>query len=87
MNVRENKLYSTVLAIPDYRLNPSSHTIMTFGETGSGCHPQSKCGFIRGRPHWNGFVRGRKKLRKWQVVPPTGSARSNCSCHGSGEST
>src|SRR5688572_1621895 len=37
MNLRENRLYTTVLAIPDYRLNPSSHTIMTFGEVGSGC--------------------------------------------------
>jgi hypothetical protein len=31
MNTRENKLYATVLALPDYRLNPSSQTVMTFG--------------------------------------------------------
>ena len=36
MNYAENKVYTTVLAIPDYRLNPNSHTVMTFGETGAG---------------------------------------------------
>ena len=33
-NERENKTYATILAIPDYRLNASSKTVMYFGEKG-----------------------------------------------------
>jgi len=61
MNVRENKLYSTVLAIPDYRLNPSSHTIMTFGEVGAGCSPAVKSWFYPGDTYGNRFVYGKKE--------------------------
>jgi hypothetical protein len=33
-NVRGNKTYATILAIPDYRLSASSRTVMYFGESG-----------------------------------------------------
>jgi hypothetical protein len=64
MNVRENKLYSTVLAIPDYRLNPSSHTIMTFGETGAGCAPAVKVWFYPGDNTGSRFVYGKKEAEQ-----------------------
>ena len=78
MNVRENKLYTTVLAIPDYRLNPSSHTVMTFGETGTGCAPAVKAWFYPGDNTGSRFVYGKKEAeRNGQVLPPTGSACSD----------
>jgi hypothetical protein len=64
MNVRENKLYSTVLAIPDYRLNPSSHTVMTFGETGSGCAPAVKVWFYPGDNNGSRFIYGKKEAEE-----------------------
>jgi hypothetical protein len=33
-NERQNRTYATILAIPDYRLNASSRTVMYFGERG-----------------------------------------------------
>ena len=33
-NVRGDKTYATILAIPDYRVSASSRTVMYFGETG-----------------------------------------------------
>jgi hypothetical protein len=35
-NERGDKTFATILAIPDYRLNASSRTVMYFGERGSG---------------------------------------------------
>src|SRR6516165_5612776 len=35
-NLRGDKTYATILAIPDYRLNASSKTVMYFGERGTG---------------------------------------------------
>ena len=35
-NERGDKTYATILAIPDYRLNASSRTVMYFGEKGTG---------------------------------------------------
>jgi hypothetical protein len=64
MNVRENKLYTTVLAIPDYRLNPSSHTIMTFGETGAGCAPAVKAWFYPGDNTGSRFVYGKREAEE-----------------------
>jgi hypothetical protein len=64
MNLRENKLYTTVLAIPDYRLNPSSHTVMTFGETGAGCAPAVKSWFYPGDNTGNRFVYGKKEAEQ-----------------------
>ena len=34
-NTRGDKTYATILAIPDYRVNASSRTVMYFGETGA----------------------------------------------------
>jgi hypothetical protein len=64
MNLRENRLYTTVLAIPDYRLNPSSHTIMTFGEVGSGCPAAVKSWFYPGDNTGNRFVYGKREAEE-----------------------
>jgi len=60
-NVREDKVYATVLALPDYRLNPNSHTVVTFGETGAGCASAVKAWFYPGDNSGNRFVYGKKE--------------------------
>jgi len=40
-NLRGSKTYATILAIPDYRINASSKTVMYFGEKGLGQNPDS----------------------------------------------
>lgn len=64
MNTRENKVYATVLAIPDYRLNPSSQTVVTFGETGAGCPAAVKAWFYPGDSTGNRFVYGKKQAEQ-----------------------
>ena len=64
MNARENKVYATVLAIPDYRFNPNSHTVMTFGETGAGCPAAVKAWFYPGDNTGNRFVYGKKEAEE-----------------------
>jgi hypothetical protein len=60
-NLRENKTYATILAIPDYRLNPSSKTIVTFGEVGAGCASAVKAWFYPGDNFGSRFVYGKKE--------------------------
>jgi hypothetical protein len=60
-NVRENHTYATILALPDYRLNPSSKTVVTFGETGAGCAQAVKAWFYPGDNAGNRFVYGKKE--------------------------
>jgi hypothetical protein len=64
MNTRENRVYATVLAIPDYRLNPSSQTVVTFGETGAGCAAAVKAWFYPGDNAGNRFVYGKKEAEQ-----------------------
>jgi hypothetical protein len=64
MNTRENRVYATVLAIPDYRLNPNSQTVVTFGETGSGCAPAVKAWFYPGDNTGNRFVYGKSEAEQ-----------------------
>ena len=60
-NVREDRVYATILALPDYRLNPNSHTVVTFGETGAGCASAVKAWFYPGDNAGNRFVYGKKE--------------------------
>jgi hypothetical protein len=64
MNTRENKVYATVLAIPDYRLNPHSQTVVTFGEVGAGCAPAVKAWFYPGDNSGNRFVYGKAEAEQ-----------------------
>jgi hypothetical protein len=64
MNTRENKVYATILAIPDYRLNPNSQTVVTFGEVGAGCAPAVKAWFYPGDNSGNRFVYGKTEAEQ-----------------------
>jgi len=55
-NVRENRVYSTILAIPDYRLNASSKTVMYFSERKSGAPMAIKSWFYPGDNFGQRFV-------------------------------
>ncbi|MEO8592626.1 MAG: hypothetical protein ABI759_04820 [Candidatus Solibacter sp.] len=55
-NERGDKLYTTILAIPDYRLNATSKTVMYFSERPTG-HPQAiKSWFYPGDNYGHRFV-------------------------------
>jgi hypothetical protein len=64
MNTRENKVYATILALPDYRLNPNSQTVVTFGEVGAGCAPAVKAWFYPGDNTGNRFVYGKTEAEQ-----------------------
>jgi LPXTG-motif cell wall-anchored protein len=55
-NVREDKVYSTILAIPDYRVNASSKTIMYFTERKAGAPTAIKSWFYPGDNFGQRFV-------------------------------
>jgi LPXTG-motif cell wall-anchored protein len=55
-NERENKIYTTILAIPDYRLNASSKTVMYFTERKSGAPQAIKSWFYPGDNFGHRFV-------------------------------
>jgi hypothetical protein len=50
------KLYATIMAIPDYRPNPSDKTIITFAETAAGGPPAIKEWFYPGDQYGQEFV-------------------------------
>lgn len=55
-NKDENHLYGTFLAIPDYRLKPTSQPIITFGERAAGSPPAVKAWFYPGQNYGHEFV-------------------------------
>jgi hypothetical protein len=55
-NVRENKVFTTVLAINDYRLNASSKTVMYFSERKAGAPMAVKAWFYPGDNYGQRFV-------------------------------
>jgi len=61
MNSRENKVYATVLAIPDYRARPGSKTIITFGEAATGNPTPIKAWFYPGDNSGSRFVYSKKE--------------------------
>jgi len=56
LNEREDKVYSTILAVPDYRLNASSKTVMYFSERGAGAPSAIKSWFYPGDNSGSRFV-------------------------------
>src|SRR6266404_3204422 len=48
MNERENKVYATILAIPNYRLEPTGKTVVTFYEMPAGQPPALRAWFYPG---------------------------------------
>jgi hypothetical protein len=55
-NERGNRVYTTILAIPDYRLNATSKTVMYFSERMSGAPPAIKSWFYPGDNFGHRFV-------------------------------
>jgi hypothetical protein len=55
-NERGNQIYTTILAIPDYRLNATSKTVMYFSERPSGHPPALKSWFYPGDNFGHRFV-------------------------------
>jgi hypothetical protein len=55
-NERGNRVYSTILAIPDYRLNATSKTVMYFSERPAGTPPAIKSWFYPGDNFGHRFV-------------------------------
>src|SRR5262249_46532286 len=71
-NLRGNKTYATILAIPDYRLNASSRTVMYFGEKGTGSGADSpvaiKSWFYPGDNYGQRFVYPMKEATQIAAV-------------------
>jgi LPXTG-motif cell wall-anchored protein len=61
LNSRENKVYATILAIPDYRARPASKTIITFGEAATGNPTPIKAWFYPGDNSGSRFVYSKKE--------------------------
>jgi hypothetical protein len=55
-NESEDRVYATILAIPDYRLSATSRTVMYFTERASGAPPAIKSWFYPGDNFGNRFV-------------------------------
>jgi hypothetical protein len=55
-NLREDKVYSTILAINDYRINASSKTVMYFSERKAGAPMAIKAWFYPGDNYGQRFV-------------------------------
>src|SRR3954451_17954283 len=55
-NERGNQIYTTILAIPDYRLNATSKTVMYFSERPAGHPPAIKSWFYPGDNFGHRFV-------------------------------
>jgi len=60
-NIREDKVYATILAIPDYRVNASSKTVMYFSERPEGTPVAIKSWFYPGDNFGNRFVYPKSK--------------------------
>jgi hypothetical protein len=71
-NLRGNHTYATILAIPDYRLNASSRTVMYFGEKGTGSAADSpvaiKSWFYPGDNYGQRFVYPKKEATQIAAV-------------------
>src|ERR1700733_8726234 len=60
-NKNENHVFGTFLAIPDYRLRPSSETIIKFEERAAGSPQAIKAWFYPGRNYGHEFVYPKKE--------------------------
>jgi hypothetical protein len=56
LNEREDRVFATILAIPDYRLSATSRTVMYFTERAAGAPPAIKSWFYPGDNFGNRFV-------------------------------
>ena len=63
-NERGNKVFTTILAIPDYRLNATSKTVMYFSERMAGTPPAIKSWFYPGDNFGQRFVYPKVKAQE-----------------------
>ena len=68
-NERGNHVYSTILALPDYRLNATSKTVMYFSERPAGTPPAIKSWFYPGDNFGHRFVY--PKVKAVQIAAET----------------
>jgi hypothetical protein len=67
-DVRETKVLSTILAIPDYRINATSKTVMYFSETKAGAPMPIKSWFYPGDNFGQRFVYPKVKAQEIAAV-------------------
>ena len=79
-NERGDHVYTTILAIPDYRLNATSKTVMYFSERPAGHPPAIKSWFYPGDNYGHRFVY--PKAQAVQIAQETRAASSgrHCAC-------
>lgn len=63
-NQRENKIYATILAIPNTRLTPADKTIITFAERPNGEPPALRAWFYPGDNWGDEFVYSKSKAKE-----------------------
>jgi hypothetical protein len=63
-NERENKIYATILAIPNTRLTPADKTIITFAERPNGEPPALRAWFYPGDNWGDEFVYSKSKAKE-----------------------
>jgi hypothetical protein len=63
-NERQNRVYATVIAIPDYRLSATSKTVVTFGEQQPGEAIPIKSWFYPGDNYGQRFVYSKSEAQK-----------------------
>ncbi len=63
-NLRGNHVYATILAVPDYRLNATSKTVMYFSEQGKGAPVPVKSWFYPGDNFGQRFVYSKAKAQE-----------------------
>jgi hypothetical protein len=61
LNKRQNHVYSTILAIPNYRLHPTDKTVMTFRERAAGQPQAIRAWFYPGNQWGQEFVYPKKR--------------------------
>ena len=66
-NLREDRVISTILAIPDYRVNATSKTVMYFSESKAGTPPPIKSWFYPGDNFGQRFVYPKAKAQEIAV--------------------
>jgi hypothetical protein len=63
-NKNQNKLYATILAVPDYRLKPRGKTVITFEERAVGSPEAIRAWFYPGMNYGHAFVYPRTRARE-----------------------
>jgi LPXTG-motif cell wall-anchored protein len=70
-NTKMNHLYTTVLAINNYRLEPTGKTVFTFYETPAGMPPAVRAWFYPGDLYGQEFIYGKKRMTELTAAKTT----------------